>query len=215
MLERPAADVFPERAVEPGRVAEDRVTQHEQADRGLAVRGGAEEEARHAVGGHDGGSLVAPPPRETSPVVDAPHPPAGGGVYEGAPDPGGLAPPRTGGRGKDGLEGVAFPAARVPEEGGRGTPGHVAPVFRRKAPGGRRPLSRRSGRRLSDFALGDDGHRRIGAQRSREPLAFGCRQLLERIREPPGPGDDKSPRDRDREIDVTVLEVELALAEVR
>ena len=84
MLERPAADVFPERAVEPGRVAEDRVTQHEQADGGLAVRGGAEEEARHAVGGHDGGSLVAPAPRETSPVVDAAAARAGGVVIEGA-----------------------------------------------------------------------------------------------------------------------------------
>ena len=69
-------------------------------------------------------------------------------------------------------------------------------------------------RQVSVAPLGDDGHRRIGAQRSRESLALGCRQHLERIREPSGPGDDESPRDRDREIDVAVLEVELALAEV-
>ena len=108
----------------------------------------------------------------------------------------------------------AIPSARVPNEVGRGSPRHIAHVVRREAPGERRGPSHRSHRRLPDFALGDDGDCRIGAERPRQPRALGCRQDLHRIGKPSGAGDDESARHRDREIDVAVFQVELALAEV-
>src|SRR5439155_15634898 len=109
----------------------------------------------------------------------------------------------------------AVVAARVPDEIGRGRPGHVARVLGGEMPGERGPWARGPAERLPDLRLRDDGDGGVRPGRADEPRALVRGEHRDGVGERPRRGHHEALRHGDRHVEIAVLEVELALAEVR
>src|SRR5205823_5917818 len=105
-------------------------------------------------------------------------------------------------------------AARIPDEIGRGRPGHVAHVLGGEVPGERGPRACGSRGRLPHLRLRDDRDRGVGPDRPGEARTLARREHLHGVGQRARRRNDEAPRHGDGHVEIAVLEVELALTEV-
>ena len=112
------------------------------------------------------------------------------------------------------LDQHAVVPARVPHEGGRGRPRHVANVPGGEMPRQRGPGSGGSTGRLPHLGLRDDRDGGVGPHRPREPGALVRGEHDRRVRERARRRHDEASRHGDRHVEVAVLEIDLALTQI-